>query len=110
MSSELLVEIVCLSLLQVIKTRLAIGKSGQYNGMLDCFLKIYKHEGAKALYKGYWPNLAGILPYAGIDLATYEVNFLYRISTRDSFNNLEYFFICKAIASLILHLLAIYQK
>ena len=71
--------------IQVIKTRLAIGKSGQYNGILDCFLKIYKHEGPKALYKGYWPNLAGILPYAGIDLATYEVNFLCMISAEDSF-------------------------
>lgn len=23
-------------------------------------------------YKGYWPNLFGIIPYAGIDLAVYE--------------------------------------
>jgi solute carrier family 25 phosphate transporter 23/24/25/41 len=23
-------------------------------------------------YRGYWPNLLGIIPYAGIDLAVYE--------------------------------------
>ncbi|ESN92494.1 hypothetical protein HELRODRAFT_103700 [Helobdella robusta] len=58
--------------MEVIKTRLAIGKSGQYNGMLDCARKIYKHEGLKAFYRGFIPNLVGIIPYAGIDLATYE--------------------------------------
>lgn len=27
-----------------------------------------------AFYKGYIPNLLGIVPYAGIDLAVYEVS------------------------------------
>lgn len=27
-----------------------------------------------AFYKGYVPNLLGIIPYAGIDLAVYEVS------------------------------------
>ena len=58
---------------QVIKTRLAVGKSGQYKGLLDCGMQIYKQQGAKALYKGYLPNLLGIIPYAGIDLTIYEV-------------------------------------
>jgi solute carrier family 25 phosphate transporter 23/24/25/41 len=31
-----------------------------------------RKEGARAFYKGYVPNLIGILPYAGIDLAVYE--------------------------------------
>lgn len=26
-----------------------------------------------AFYKGYIPNMLGIIPYAGIDLAVYEV-------------------------------------
>ena len=56
------------------KTRLAVGKTGQYKGLADCAMKIYKNEGAKALYKGYLPNLIGIIPYAGIDLTIYEVN------------------------------------
>ena len=49
-------------------------KSGQYKGILDCGLQIYQQNGAKALYKGYLPNLLGIIPYAGIDLTIYEVS------------------------------------
>ncbi|NXS39623.1 SCMC1 protein, partial [Balaeniceps rex] len=36
-------------------------------------LKILKREGVKAFYKGYIPNILGIIPYAGIDLAVYEL-------------------------------------
>ncbi|XP_030630200.1 calcium-binding mitochondrial carrier protein SCaMC-1-like [Chanos chanos] len=58
--------------LEVMKTRLALRKTGQYSGMLDCARKILKKEGLKAFYKGYVPNILGIIPYAGIDLAVYE--------------------------------------
>jgi len=58
---------------QVIKTRLAVGKTGQYKGLLDCGLKTYQKEGFRALYRGYLPNMLGIIPYAGIDLTIYEV-------------------------------------
>lgn len=33
---------------------------------------MYSREGLKVFYRGYIPNLLGILPYAGIDLAVYE--------------------------------------
>lgn len=58
--------------MEVLKTRLTLRKTGQYSGMLDCAKKILKNEGVKAFYKGYIPNLLGIIPYAGIDLAVYE--------------------------------------
>lgn len=58
--------------LEVLKTRLALRKTGEFNGILDCARKIYKVEGFKVFYKGFWPNLFGIIPYAGIDLAVYE--------------------------------------
>uniref|UniRef100_A0A8D3CPZ7 EF-hand domain-containing protein n=1 Tax=Scophthalmus maximus TaxID=52904 RepID=A0A8D3CPZ7_SCOMX len=58
--------------MEVMKTRLTLGKTGQYSGMLDCAKKILKKEGVKAFYKGYIPNILGIIPYAGIDLAIYE--------------------------------------
>lgn len=58
--------------MEVIKTRLAVMKTGQYKGILDCGMKILKHEGPKALYRGYLPNIIGIIPYAGIDLTIYE--------------------------------------
>lgn len=59
--------------LQVLKTRLTLRKTGQYSGMFDCAKKILQKEGVKAFYKGYIPNILGIIPYAGIDLAVYEV-------------------------------------
>ncbi|KAM3865665.1 mitochondrial adenyl nucleotide antiporter SLC25A24-like [Diretmus argenteus] len=58
--------------MEVLKTRLTLRKTGQYAGMFDCAKKILKKEGVRAFYKGYIPNLLGIIPYAGIDLAVYE--------------------------------------
>ena len=60
--------------MQVLKTRLALRKTGQYSGMVDCAIKVYKNEGVSVFYRGYIPNIIGIIPYAGIDLAIYEVN------------------------------------
>uniref|UniRef100_A0A4W6DT39 Solute carrier family 25 member 25 n=1 Tax=Lates calcarifer TaxID=8187 RepID=A0A4W6DT39_LATCA len=58
--------------MEVLKTRLALRKTGQYSGILDCAKHIFQREGAAAFYKGYIPNMLGIIPYAGIDLAVYE--------------------------------------
>lgn len=58
---------------QVLKTRLALRRTGQYSGILDCAKQIFRKEGVAAFYKGYIPNMVGIIPYAGIDLAVYEV-------------------------------------
>lgn len=57
---------------EVLKTRLALRKTGQYKGIVDAAYKIYSKEGLASFYKGFVPNLLGILPYAGIDLAVYE--------------------------------------
>ncbi|XP_061713545.1 calcium-binding mitochondrial carrier protein SCaMC-2 isoform X1 [Cydia pomonella] len=58
--------------LEVLKTRLALRKTGQYSGIMDAARKIYAREGLRCFYKGYIPNILGIVPYAGIDLAVYE--------------------------------------
>ncbi|XP_068196617.1 mitochondrial adenyl nucleotide antiporter SLC25A24-like isoform X1 [Antennarius striatus] len=58
--------------MEVLKTRLTLRKTGQFSGMFDCAKKVLRKEGVKAFYKGYIPNLVGIIPYAGIDLAVYE--------------------------------------
>lgn len=55
---------------------MALRKTGQYQGMLHCAKNILKKEGMAAFYKGYIPNMLGIIPYAGIDLAVYEVRVL----------------------------------
>ncbi|KAM8878423.1 mitochondrial adenyl nucleotide antiporter SLC25A24 isoform 3-T4 [Spinachia spinachia] len=57
---------------QVLKTRLTLGKTGQYSGIAVCAKQILQREGITAFYKGYVPNLLSIVPYAGIDLAVYE--------------------------------------
>jgi len=58
--------------LEVLKTRLALRKTGQYKGILDCAFQMYSAAGVRVFYKGFVPNLLGIIPYAGIDLAVYE--------------------------------------
>uniref|UniRef100_A0A8C7MQW2 Solute carrier family 25 member 25 n=2 Tax=Oncorhynchus TaxID=8016 RepID=A0A8C7MQW2_ONCKI len=58
--------------MEVLKTRLALRKTGQFSGIADCAKHIFRKEGMAAFYKGYIPNLIGIIPYAGIDLAVYE--------------------------------------
>ncbi|XP_011790615.1 PREDICTED: calcium-binding mitochondrial carrier protein SCaMC-1-like [Colobus angolensis palliatus] len=63
----------CIYPMEVLKTRLAIGKTGEYSGIIDCGKKLLKQEGVRSFFKGYTPNLLGIVPYAGIDLAVYEV-------------------------------------
>ncbi|XP_042212216.1 calcium-binding mitochondrial carrier protein SCaMC-3-like isoform X3 [Homarus americanus] len=58
--------------LEVLKTRLALRKTGQYSSIGDAAKKILRQEGVRSFYRGYLPNLLGIIPYAGIDLAVYE--------------------------------------
>ncbi|XP_071014844.1 calcium-binding mitochondrial carrier protein SCaMC-2-A-like [Oncorhynchus clarkii lewisi] len=58
--------------MEVLKTRLALRKTGQYSGISDCAKNIFRREGLGAFYKGFIPNMMGIIPYAGIDLAVYE--------------------------------------
>ena len=59
---------------QVMKTLLLLRKTGQYSGISDCARKVYATDGIRSFYRGYLPNIIGIIPYAGIDLAIYEVS------------------------------------
>ena len=59
---------------QVLKTRLLLWRTGQYAGISDCAKQIFRRDGIGAFYKGFIPNMLGIIPYAGIDLAVYEVS------------------------------------
>lgn len=59
--------------MEVLKTRLALRRTGQlHKGLVHFAAKLYRKEGFATFYKGYVPNLLGIIPYAGIDLAVYE--------------------------------------
>lgn len=59
--------------MEVLKTRFCLRSTGQYSGILDAARKIYANGGMRNFYRGYVPNLIGIIPYAGIDLTIYEV-------------------------------------
>lgn len=59
--------------LEVIRTRLGVAPKGTYKGIFDCAGKIYAKEGMKAFYRGMVPSMAGIIPYAGTDIATFEM-------------------------------------
>ncbi|XP_066208738.1 mitochondrial adenyl nucleotide antiporter SLC25A24-like [Saccopteryx leptura] len=63
----------CIYPMDVIKTRLAVGTTGQYSGIIDCGKKLLRQEGVRAFSKGYLPNVLGIIPYAGIDFTVYEL-------------------------------------
>ena len=47
--------------LEVLKTRLALRKTGQYSSIIDAAFKIYAHEGVKSFYRGYIPNMVSVL-------------------------------------------------
>ncbi|XP_040297692.1 calcium-binding mitochondrial carrier protein Aralar1 [Bufo bufo] len=60
----------------VIKTRLQVAaRAGQttYNGVIDCFRKILREEGAKALWKGAGARVFRSSPQFGVTLVTYEL-------------------------------------
>jgi len=60
----------------VIKTRLQVkGQEGvvKYKGIVDCFQRIVKEEGPRALFKGTIPRILIISPLFGITLGVYEV-------------------------------------
>ncbi|XP_021073832.1 solute carrier family 25 member 41 [Mus pahari] len=70
--------------MEVLKTRLTLRFTGQYKGLLDCARQILERDGTRALYRGYLPNMLGIIPYACTDLAVYELlQYLWQKSGRD---------------------------
>jgi solute carrier family 25 (mitochondrial phosphate transporter), member 23/24/25/41 len=57
--------------LEVTKTRLAVSPPGAYNGIADCIAKTLRADGPRGLFRGMAPSLAGIVPYAGVDMGVY---------------------------------------
>ncbi|CAH1966313.1 unnamed protein product [Acanthoscelides obtectus] len=47
--------------MEVLKTRLALRKTGQYKSIADAAYKIYVTEGLMSFYRGYIPNILGKL-------------------------------------------------
>lgn len=88
--------------MEVLKTRLALRKTGQYSGISDCAKQIFRKEGLAAFYKGYVPNMLGIIPYAGIDLAVYETlknSYLQQYGTNSSDPGVLVLLACGTVSS-----------
>ena len=43
-----------------------------YNGMVDCIVKIVKHEGPMAFYKGFTPQWMRFGPFTIVQLMVWE--------------------------------------
>lgn len=59
----------CMHPMETLQTRLA---AGSYKGFGDCVVTLLRKEGPKALFGGLAPSLMGIIPYAGINLGSYD--------------------------------------
>jgi len=57
----------------VVKTRMQGYDAKKYNSTLDCFLKILKLEGPKAMYKGCLARMGRVVPGQGIIFMSVEI-------------------------------------
>lgn len=59
--------------MDLVKTRLqTYDKGGRVPNLATLSRDIWVQEGPRAFYRGLFPSLLGIIPYAGIDLTVYE--------------------------------------
>ncbi|KAK1138125.1 hypothetical protein K0M31_002609 [Melipona bicolor] len=61
--------------LDVIRARLAFQVAGErlYAGIVHAGITIFKNEGGiRALYRGFWPTIIGMIPYAGFSFYSFE--------------------------------------
>jgi solute carrier family 25 phosphate transporter 23/24/25/41 len=57
--------------LETAKTRIAVANAGEYQGLVDCIYQGYRRGGVRDLYKGLGANLAGIVPYRGLEIGAF---------------------------------------
>ncbi|CAK9821475.1 Solute carrier family 25 member 16 [Anthophora retusa] len=61
--------------LDIIRARLAFQVTGEhiYIGIIHAGITIFKKEGGiRALYRGFWPTIFGMIPYAGFSFYSFE--------------------------------------
>ncbi|XP_062926244.1 calcium-binding mitochondrial carrier protein SCaMC-2-like [Mobula hypostoma] len=58
--------------IEVLKTRMMLRRTGEPRELYAHVRNIFMYEGFSTFFRGYVPNIMGIIPYAGIDLAVYE--------------------------------------
>lgn len=59
--------------LDLARARMAVtDKYSGYRTLPEVFKTIWKEEGARAFFRGYWATIVGVVPYAGMSFFTYE--------------------------------------
>lgn len=58
--------------LDLVRARMAVTAKEMYSNILHVFFRISREEGVRTLYRGFYPTILGVIPYAGITFFTYE--------------------------------------
>ncbi|VDN99495.1 unnamed protein product [Rodentolepis nana] len=63
----------CTYPMEVMKTRMALRKTGDPNSLIICMKDLYKQGGLRSLYRGYSVSMLSYVPYAGLELSFFEL-------------------------------------
>lgn len=59
--------------LDLARARMAVtDKYSEYTTLRHVFVKIWRDEGPRTLFRGYWATVLGVIPYAGMSFFTYD--------------------------------------
>ncbi|XP_065345962.1 mitochondrial coenzyme A transporter SLC25A42 [Cloeon dipterum] len=58
--------------LDMARARMAVTQKEQYSSISHMFVRIWREEGPRTLYRGYCATILGVIPYAGTSFYTYE--------------------------------------
>ncbi|KAJ1085668.1 hypothetical protein NDU88_005794 [Pleurodeles waltl] len=58
--------------LDMVRARMAVTPKEMYSNIIHVFIRISREEGLKTLYRGFFPTILGVIPYAGLSFFTYE--------------------------------------
>ncbi|CAB3370087.1 Hypothetical predicted protein [Cloeon dipterum] len=58
--------------LDMARARMAVTQKEQYSSISHMFVRIWREEGPRTLYRGYSATILGVIPYAGASFYTYE--------------------------------------
>ena len=59
--------------LETTKTRMAVAATGEYRGIMDCVRQSHQRGGFRDFYRGLTANLAGVVPYRGLEVGSFYV-------------------------------------
>jgi hypothetical protein len=92
--------------LDLVRSRLMMGGGAPgevmvYTGIVDCFAKTFRAEGVRGFYGGLGPTLCGIVPYAGVSFASFDLLKKYMPKDDEGHTPTQYKLLCGASAGFI---------